>query len=93
MSRATRPIVSIKQEVFKFLLNQYKLTFKTFAKKLKVSRQHLYTCYHGNVSVSPKVQRRILYHLRLAKFDDIFYWNLRRTIQENASVKINKITS
>ena len=43
------------------------------AKKIGLSRQYLYRCIDGGYSVPKKFQRKILYHLRLKTFDDLFF--------------------
>ena len=43
------------------------------ARKIGLSRQYLYRCIDGRYHVPKKFQRKILYHLRLKKFDDLFF--------------------
>ena len=43
------------------------------AKKIGMSRQYLYRCIDGRYHVPRKFQRKMLYHLRLKTFDDLFF--------------------
>ena len=45
----------------------------TLAKKIGLSRQYLYRCIDGRYTVPKKFQRKMLYHLRLKNFNDLFF--------------------
>src|SRR3990167_9631503 len=68
-----RCIVSINVAALNDALIVRGLSVPELAKKIGMSRQYLYRCIDGRYSVSDKFQRKMLYHLRLKTFHDLFF--------------------
>ena len=81
-----RCIVSINVAALNDALIVRGLSVPELAKKIGMSRQYLYGCMDGRYSIPKKFQRKILYHLRLKKFDDLFFLQIAERSRRRATL-------